>query len=215
MSNQLILVDKNDEIVGYEEKMKIHKEGLLHRAFSVFIFDREKRKMLIQKRALNKYHSGGLWSNACCSHPYKDESWETALQRCMHDELGITPPFRKQFIEKIDPLEYPSCINIDRIQLAGDFQYYANLSGQIENEIDYVFLYHPNANLIDSMQVNLDEIAEIKWISLEELDAWTKEKTEEFTAWFNEAYKIAKFGIEYEDCWLEWNRYGFCIEMDE
>ena len=73
MEDLLVLVDENDREIGWREKMEVHVAGKLHRAFSVFIFDRNQKKMLLQKRAEGKYHSGGLWSNACCSHPRKGE----------------------------------------------------------------------------------------------------------------------------------------------
>ena len=65
----ILLVNDRDEIVGYGEKMEVHRKGLLHRAFSIFIYDKQTGRMLLQRRALGKYHSGGLWANACCSHP--------------------------------------------------------------------------------------------------------------------------------------------------
>ena len=69
MAEEIILVDENDEQVGTMEKMEAHQKALLHRAFSVFIFN-SKNEMLLQQRAIKKYHSGGLWTNACCSHPH-------------------------------------------------------------------------------------------------------------------------------------------------
>src|SRR6185369_8825733 len=79
-TQQVILVNENDETIGAIDKMEAHKKGLLHRAFSVFIFN-SKGEMLLQKRALNKYHSGGLWSNACCSHPQPGEETSFAARR--------------------------------------------------------------------------------------------------------------------------------------
>ena len=73
MNDVLILVDEQDKENGTEEKIDAHRKGLLHRAFSLFIYDSKLNKMLIQRRAINKYHSGGLWTNACCSHPRKGE----------------------------------------------------------------------------------------------------------------------------------------------
>lgn len=85
----LILVDKNDNDVGYATKENVHRNGLLHKAFSIFIYDLEKDKVLLQKRAKGKYHSGGLWSNSCCSHKYVNETWISAIKRCLNDELGM------------------------------------------------------------------------------------------------------------------------------
>ena len=85
--DELILVNAEDEEIGYGEKAYVHEKGLLHRAFSVFIVN--DGKMLIQKRNRNKYHSGGLWTNACCSHPEKRESLKEAVHRRLEEELGI------------------------------------------------------------------------------------------------------------------------------
>ena len=93
---EVILVDHNDRQTGIMEKITVHEKGLLHRAFSVFIFN-SKGEMLLQKRALNKYHSGGLWSNACCSHPLPDEETITAAQRRLQEELGFITPIEKVF----------------------------------------------------------------------------------------------------------------------
>ena len=92
MEDLLVLVDENDREIGWREKMEVHVAGKLHRAFSVFIFDRNQKKMLLQKRAEGKYHSGGLWSNACCSHPRKGEGMEAALSRRLEEELGFKAP---------------------------------------------------------------------------------------------------------------------------
>jgi isopentenyl-diphosphate delta-isomerase len=84
----LVLVNENDEPVGLMEKMEVHQKALLHRAFSVFLFN-SKGEMLLQRRALEKYHSGGLWTNTCCSHPYPDETPSQAATRRMREELGF------------------------------------------------------------------------------------------------------------------------------
>lgn len=86
---QVVLVNEKDESIGIMEKMEVHEKGLLHRAFSVFIFNR-KGDMLLQQRANNKYHSGGLWTNACCSHPLPGENIIDAAQRRLQEELGFT-----------------------------------------------------------------------------------------------------------------------------
>ena len=96
ITDQLILVDEQDNPVGTCEKMEAHRQGLLHRAFSVFIFDAQGR-MLLQQRALSKYHSGGLWTNACCSHPFPGEDNLTAAQRRLQEEMGVTTSLNKAF----------------------------------------------------------------------------------------------------------------------
>ena len=94
--DQLILVDEQDRPVGTCEKMEAHQKGLLHRAFSVFLFDRAGR-MLLQQRALHKYHSGGLWTNACCSHPFPGEEVLAAATRRLQEEMGLVAPVVKAF----------------------------------------------------------------------------------------------------------------------
>ena len=91
---QVILVNEQDEPKGVMEKMEAHEKGLLHRAFSVFIFDKEGR-MLLQQRAAEKYHGAFLWTNACCSHPYPDEKVEDAALRRLEEEMGFTTRLEK------------------------------------------------------------------------------------------------------------------------
>ena len=89
MEDLIIWVDENDNEIGYGEKLETHIKGQLHRAFSVFIFDWSDSTMLIQRRAIGKYHSGGLWSNSCCSHPYDGENFEDSIKRCIKNELNF------------------------------------------------------------------------------------------------------------------------------
>ncbi|MFN7822705.1 MAG: isopentenyl-diphosphate delta-isomerase, partial [Bacteroidota bacterium] len=93
---QLILVNEMDEIVGTMEKMEAHQKAMLHRAFSIFIFN-SRGELLLQQRAQGKYHCGGLWTNSCCSHPRPDEETSTAAQRRLQEELGFTTPLKKVF----------------------------------------------------------------------------------------------------------------------
>src|SRR6478672_5919786 len=93
---EVILVNEKDEAIGVLDKMEAHRKGLLHRAFSVFIFDR-KGRMLLQQRAAEKYHGALLWTNACCSHPLPNESTADAAQRRMEEELGFTTPLKEIF----------------------------------------------------------------------------------------------------------------------
>ena len=92
--HQVILVNEQDEQVGVMEKMAAHQQALLHRAFSVFIFNKE-GQMLLQKRADGKYHSPGLWTNACCSHPSPGETTDAAVKRRLQEELGFTTDLKK------------------------------------------------------------------------------------------------------------------------
>jgi isopentenyl-diphosphate delta-isomerase len=94
MEQQVILVDENDIQIGQAGKMEVHQKGLLHRAFSIFIFNSQ-GEMLLQQRVLDKYHSGGLWSNACCSHPAPGEEILQAANRRLKEELGIEAGLKK------------------------------------------------------------------------------------------------------------------------
>jgi isopentenyl-diphosphate Delta-isomerase len=92
----VILVDEQDNETGLMEKMEAHEKAVLHRAFSVFIFN-SAGEMLLQQRATVKYHSGGLWTNACCSHPLPGEATDAAAQRRLYEELGFNTPLQKAF----------------------------------------------------------------------------------------------------------------------
>ena len=114
---KVILVDKNDNQVGLMPKLEAHEKGLLHRAFSIFIFN-SRYELLLQKRASSKYHSGGLWTNTCCSHPREGEDTLDAANRRLDEEMGIKTSLRKVY----------------------DFIYKAELDNQLtEHEFDHVF----------------------------------------------------------------------------
>lgn len=196
----IILVDEQDQEIGYDEKLDVHVKALLHRAFSVFIFDWDSKKMLIQKRAEGKYHSGGKWTNACCSHPRKGELLEEALARRLQEELGFNMP------EKLKIVSYPDLsifANEDVISKAGKFRYFAQFDGLAEHEIDHVFVYHPTKEQLNEMKCNPDEIVEYQWISIIELLEWMKEKQDDFSAWFKPAFDIAYEVIKDEARWLD------------
>lgn len=169
----LLLVDEKDKVVGYGEKMVIHRKGQLHRAFSVFIIDLNGDRMLLQRRAFEKYHSGGLWSNACCSHPRKGEGLKMAVIRRIKEELGID-------------LDY---IDSKLLRELGKFEYYKKFDKYAEHEIDYVFLI-----VVKSKEIILTpdnkEVLESKWIGIPELMEWLKERPNDFTAWFPKAFNI-------------------------
>ncbi len=157
----VILVDENDNEIGVEEKIKAHEKGKLHRAFSIFIFN-SKGEMLIHKRAENKYHSPGLWTNACCSHPRPKESLEEATKRRLMEEMGFNCSLKKAF----------------------SFIYKAKFdNGLTEHEFDHVFIGvcdvepKPNAN----------EVADWKWVKIDELLEDVKEHPEKYTVWFKKA----------------------------
>lgn len=158
-NDRLIWVDIFDNEIGQGEKMITHVEEHLHRAFSVFlVYD---NKMFIQRRNLEKYHSGGLWANACCSHPRSGELLGDAIQRRMEDELGIPQGSC-----------YPE-------ELFG-FTYYARYDGLSEYEYDHVFLSDYHGPIVP----NADEMMDSKWIELDELQRQLQEHPENFSAWF-------------------------------
>jgi isopentenyl-diphosphate delta-isomerase len=157
-TGEVILVSENDEPIGTMEKMEAHRQGALHRAFSIFIFN-SKGEMLLQKRAAAKYHGGGLWTNACCSHPYPTESLEVAAVRRLQEELGFNTPIREVFA----------------------FTYMASVeNGLIEHEYDHVFCGEYEGTL----QLNKDEVAEATYLSMPELSARLEEAPDLFTSWF-------------------------------
>lgn len=167
--DELILVNAEDEEIGYGEKAYVHEKGLLHRAFSVFIVN--DGKMLIQKRNRNKYHSGGLWTNACCSHPRKGESLKEAVRRRLEEELGIDCDVEELF----------------------DFMYRTVFAENLyEYEFDHVFL----ADYSGSIKLNREEASEIKWIDLQELKEDIVRRPEKYTSWFliavNKVIKVAE-----------------------
>jgi isopentenyl-diphosphate Delta-isomerase len=159
MEEKIILVDENDNEVGQEEKIKAHKENMLHRAFSVFLIN-SKNEHLLQKRAENKYHSGGLWTNACCSHPRPGETTEAAAHRRLKEEIGIDCPIKEIFSFKYN-------VKFEENQIT-------------ENEYDHVFIGKTD----DEPILNLDEASAFKWINSEELFADIGKHPENYSHWF-------------------------------
>ncbi len=158
MPENVILVTPDDQPLGAEEKLKAHLEGKLHRAFSVFIFNSQ-GEMLLQRRALHKYHSPGLWSNACCSHPRPGEDSEAAAHRRMKEEMGF------------------DC----HIERAFQFTYKAEFdNGLTENELDHVFIGEYNG----VVQPDPEEVAEYRWIDADSLKKDMQENPEQYTYWF-------------------------------
>lgn len=195
MIGELLLVDENDSIIGYGEKMTVHQKGILHRTFSIFIYDQSAKKILIQKRAKEKYHSGGLWSNSCCSHQYRGEQWIDAIKRCIADELGIKVNIQECKINIEDYAKY--CMeHDDNVIQTGVFRYFSDYGDMKENEIDHVFICSLNERIIKEISPNPKEIDEIQWITFSELEKWYNGNHIEFTSWFLEAYKLVVSGIQ-------------------
>jgi len=159
---QVILVDKDDCEIGVMEKMEAHKQSVLHRAFSVFLFNPQ-GKMLLQQRALTKYHSAGLWTNTCCSHPRPGETLENAVSRRLIEEMGITTKVFKAF----------------------DFIYQAELPNNLnEYEFDHVFIGNYDADV----RPNHLEVANFVYQSIEEVEANLQSHPEKYTVWFKIAF---------------------------
>ena len=158
----MILLNTEDRDIVTCEKMEAHHEGMLHRAFSVFVFDREGR-MLLQQRAKHKYHSGGLWTNACCSHPQPVEETLLSAKRRLREELGFDTEIEKAF----------------------DFVYRAEFeNGLIEHEFDHVFAGEYNGEI----DFNRDEVMDIAYKTVEQIHNQLRTEPEKYTPWFHLAF---------------------------
>lgn len=155
---QVILVNEHDEETGTMEKMEAHKKALLHRAISVFIFN-NKGQMLLQQRAAKKYHSAGLWTNACCSHPRPGEAVLAAAERRLNEELGFKTPLKKIF----------------------EFTYKAPFdNGLTEYEFDHVFAGTYNSAIFP----NPDEVQDYRYQSMADIEAGLQNQPQQYSAWF-------------------------------
>lgn len=155
---QVILVNEKDEPIGLMGKMEAHEKALLHRAFSVFIFN-DRGELMLQRRALDKYHSPGLWANTCCSHPRDGETVEEAGTRRLMEEMGFVVP----------------------IEAKTSFIYKAPFdNGLTEHELDHILVGHYN----EEPEINEEEVAEWKWMKMEDVQKAIAENPEDFTVWF-------------------------------
>ena len=155
---KILLVNKYDQELGYAEKIKVHKLGLLHRSFSIFIFN-SRGKLLLQKRALDKYHSGGLWSNTCCSH---QENPGILIQMANHrlkEEMGFTCK-----LEEVSSFIYKTAVG----------------NGLIENELDHVFFGISD----DKPKPNKREVTDYKYLALYKIKKDISKNPEKYTKWF-------------------------------
>jgi len=158
MEEYVILVDENDNKIGLMPKMLAHEKALLHRAFSVFIFN-AKNELMLQQRALEKYHSPGLWTNTCCSHQREGESNIEAGQRRLQEEMGFVTDLTE----------------------ATSFVYKAPFAnGLTEYEYDHVLIGKFDAD----PHINKDEVVDWKWMDLEEVKVDIALKPEQYTEWF-------------------------------
>lgn len=161
-TTEVIIVDASDQPTGTMEKMQAHRQGILHRAFSIFIFN-ARGEMLLQQRALNKYHSGGLWTNACCSHPTPGEFTMGAAARRLQEELGFTCDMLKIF----------------------DFVYKADMqNGLVEHEFDHVFAGHYDGPVL----FNPDEVMDYCFKTMAAIREDLFTHPQKYTAWFHLAF---------------------------
>ncbi len=155
---EVILVDETDREIGTMEKLEAHKKGALHRAFSILLFN-SNGDILLQKRARTKYHSAGLWTNTCCSHPRPGESMKEATRRKLLQEMGIDEPS----------------------DFAFKFQYRTELENHlIEHELDHVFIGRFNG----VPKINFREVEDYRWISIDALRSEIESDPGKFTYWF-------------------------------
>jgi isopentenyl-diphosphate delta-isomerase len=155
---KVILVNSNDEPIGLMPKMEAHEKAVLHRAFSVFVVN-DKNELMLQQRALEKYHSPGLWTNTCCSHQRDGEGNIEAGLRRLDEEMGFTTPLEYLF----------------------NFIYEAPFdNGLTEHELDHVMLGRYEGDPV----INPEEVASWKWMNIEEINSDLKNNPDSYTVWF-------------------------------
>ena len=168
MNKNVVVVDENDNFIRLEEKLKAHEEAILHRAFSLLVFNSE-GEMLIQRRAKSKYHCPGQWANTCCSHPSLETDIENDILTRLDEEMGMTANNLKEIFK---------------------FTYKKKFdNGLTEHEIDRVFVGFSDVDPI----MNPDEVDDYAWISIEDLYENVKENPEDYTFWFKEILNHEKF----------------------
>jgi isopentenyl-diphosphate delta-isomerase type 1 len=169
-TEQVILVDKNDNAIGVAEKLEAHRKALCHRAFSVFVVRfASEWEVLLQQRAKEKYHSPSLWTNTCCSHPRPGEEVIEAAERRLEEEMGLILP----------------------LQQVGQFHYIAHFdNGLTENEVDHVLV----GKLTDEkIFPNPDEVQAYRWVTVTQLKMEIEANPEKFTPWLLEALEVIRF----------------------
>lgn len=158
MKEFVVLVDQDDQKLGLMEKQQAHVAGLLHRAFSVFVFN-SKGELMIQQRAASKYHSPTLWTNTCCSHPRDNETYEAAAHRRLQEEMGFDCELEYKF----------------------NFIYKAHLENDlIEHELDHVFI----GTFDEDPKLNPEEVMAYRWVELDDLKKDMEKNPQNYTAWF-------------------------------
>lgn len=160
MEEEINIIDSEGNRIGKIGKLEAHEKGIYHEAFSIFIFNNKDKKLLIQRRNLDKYHSGGLWANTCCSHPRVGEELELATHRRLQEEMGFDCDLKEIF----------------------SFKYRAeNLTNNlIEDELDHVFVGYIDFVIV---KTDPDEVADYKWVTVEELKSDISLSPEKYTEW--------------------------------
>jgi len=172
VKEEVILVDVNDTPLGLMDKMEAHEKGLLHRAFSVFVIN-SNNELLLQQRAFSKYHSGGLWTNTCCSHPRNGESNLEAAHRRLQEEMGFDCTLTKLL----------------------DFVYRAELDkGLTEHEFDHVFI----GKWQGEPKINPLEVAAFKWMDVYKLEKDILDNPSNYTEWFKIIYQKFLVHVRHE-----------------
>lgn len=169
MKEKVILVDKDDQKIGEREKIDAHLRGDLHRAFSIFIFNSE-GQVLLQKRALGKYHSPGLWANACCGHPRPGEDLIQAAHRRLKEEMGFDCK-----LSRISSFFYETKFK----------------NGLKENEIDHILI----GRFDGTPKINTEEASNYRWSEVSKIEGEIREKPEIFCHWFKIAIKVVNHAL--------------------
>lgn len=174
MTDIIALVNENDEVIGFDEKQKVHIDGLLHRAFSIFVFNSE-GKLMLHQRALSKYHSPGLWTNTCCSHLPQGTNMDNAVHQRLVEEMGFDAEL--EFVTK--------------------FKYRASFNnGVTENEIDHIYV-----GFYDGLpKPNAQEVESYAWITLPDLKRDIEANPQKYTYWLK--HIVEYHYDELHDAWL-------------
>jgi isopentenyl-diphosphate delta-isomerase len=155
----VILVNQDDEVIGYGEKLDVHRKGLLHRAFSIFVFN-DGGELLIQRRAASKYHEPGRWANTCCGHPFPDEAIDAAAARRLFEELGF-----KCSLAPLAHIYYKAYLD----------------NGMIEHEYVHAFKGQYNG---EPIRCDPNEVDEIQWVKGDFLKQDILAHSKKYAPWF-------------------------------
>ncbi|WKX27538.1 isopentenyl-diphosphate Delta-isomerase [Tatumella ptyseos] len=161
---EVILVDEQDNPLGQMEKLEAHRQGRLHRAITVYIFN-TKQQLMLQQRAFSKYHCGGLWSNTCCGHPFPNESTQQAAERRLNEEMGL-----KLSLRKITQTYYNLPVT----------------DGLVEHELGHIFTGYTD----QLPELNPEEAENFRFASLPEIEQALMASPEQFTPWFRKTFPI-------------------------